>query len=62
MNDGNLIKGTTNLPNEDVILLREKFISEYSKKRGWDKSNLTPNQLLEITQQPGYKTPGLILG
>lgn len=62
MSDGNLIKGTTNLPNEDVILLREKFISEYSKKRGWDKSNLTPNQLLEITQQPGYKTPGLILG
>jgi hypothetical protein len=42
--------------------LREKFISEYVRKKGWDKSNLSPNQMLEIVEQTGYKNPGLIFG
>jgi hypothetical protein len=50
------------MPSEDVTLLREKFINEYSKKRGWNPKELTTNQMLEITSERGFKTPGMILG
>ncbi len=50
------------IAQEEVILLREKFINEYAKKRGWNVKELTTNQMLEITTQVGYKTPGIILG
>ena len=46
MNNENLIKSTNNLSNKDMTSLREKFIHEYARKKGWDKNNLTPNQLL----------------
>ena len=55
-----LIKSTNNLSTDDVNMLREKFISEYARKKGWDKNQLTPEQLLEIVQQKGYSNPGLI--
>lgn len=50
------------LSKDEIILLREKFISEYSKKKGWDPKSLTTNQMLEIATQKEYKNPGLILG
>lgn len=50
------------LSSEEITLLREKFITEYSKKKGWDPKELNVTQMLEITTQSGYKTPGLILG
>lgn len=56
-----LIK-STQLSNEDVAMLREQFISNYSKQKGWDIDNLTTKQMLEITSQKEYKTPGMILG
>lgn len=56
----NLIKSTQNISKDDLTILREKFISEYARKKGWDKNSLTPNQLLEIVEQRGYKNPGLI--
>jgi hypothetical protein len=56
----NLIKSTSNLSKEDINLLREKFVIDYSRKKGWDNSNLSPNQLLEIVEQIGYKNPGII--
>lgn len=59
MND-NLIKSTSNLSKDDMNILREKFITEYTRKKGWDKNNLSPNQLLEIVEQKGYKNPGMI--
>lgn len=59
--DRHLIKNEIKLSKEDENFLREKFISEYSKNKGWDKENLTSTQLFEITQQSGYKNPGLIL-
>jgi len=59
--DRHLIKNEIKLSKEDENFLREKFISEYSKNKGWDKENLTGTQLFEITQQSGYKNPGLIL-
>jgi len=58
----NLIKSTQNISKEDINMLREKFINEYSRKKGWDKNNLTPNQLLEIVEQKDYKSPGLLKG
>lgn len=46
----------------EVQSLREKFLHEYARKKGWDPSNLSPNQMIEIVEQNGYKNPGLILG
>jgi hypothetical protein len=50
------------MSKEDTVLLREKFINEYSKTKGWDPKNLSTTQMLEIATQKGYKSPGLILG
>jgi len=50
------------ISKEEMTLLREKFISEYSKKKGWDPKNLSTTQMLEIATQKEYKTPGIILG
>jgi hypothetical protein len=58
--DGDLIKSSNNLTKEDLKLLRERFITDYSKKKGWDKTNLSPNQLLEIVEQKEYKNPGIL--
>lgn len=59
--DNNLIKNQT-ISTEEVNLLREKFINEYSKKRGWNPKELTSTQMLEITSQKEFKTTGMILG
>lgn len=58
----NLIKSTGNLGKDDIQMLREKFMAEYARKKGWNVSSLTPNQMLEIVEQPAYKSPGLIFG
>lgn len=50
------------LTNEEQLLLREKFIAEYSKNKGWNPKELTSTQMLEIVTQKEYKNPGLILG
>ena len=50
------------MPSDDVTLLREKFINEYSKMKGWNPKELTTSQMLEITSQKQFKTPGIILG
>lgn len=56
-----LIKKTT-LSDEEISLLREKFLVEYSKKKGWNPKELSTTQMLEIATQKEYKNPGLILG
>lgn len=58
--DGDLIKSSTNLSKEELNLLREKFVIEYSKKKGWDKNNLSTTQMMEIVEQRQYKNPGLL--
>jgi hypothetical protein len=50
------------LTEEEKLLLREKFIAEYSKAKGWNAKELTSTQMLEIATQKGYQNPGLILG
>jgi len=59
--DEYLIRGNVRLSKQDETFLREKFIIDYSKRKGWDKEKLSPTQMLEIVQQSGYKNPGLIL-
>ena len=59
--DNHLIKSNTKLSKQDETFLREKFVSQYARTKGWDSENLTPTQMLEIVQQNGYKNPGLIL-
>lgn len=49
------------LSDEEITLLREKFIVEYSKTKGWNPKELTTTQMLEIATQKGYQHPGLIL-
>ena len=44
------------ISSDEITLLREKFISEYSRKKGWNPKELSTTQRLEIT------TPGIILG
>jgi len=50
------------LPKDEALLLREKFINEYSKKKGWNPKELSTTQMMEIVSQKQYKTPGLLLG
>jgi hypothetical protein len=57
-----LITSKNVLPVDDQKLLKERFISEYARKKGWDKTNLSPDQLMEIVQQKGFKNPLLING
>lgn len=59
--DSDMIKGQV-LTTDELNLLREKFVSEYSKQKGWNPKDLSTNQMLEIVSQKGYKSPGLILG
>ena len=50
------------ISSDEITLLREKFISEYSRKKGWNPKDLSTTQMLEIVSQKEYKTPGIILG
>lgn len=52
----------TGLSLEETTLLRERFIVDYSKQKGWNHKELSTQQMLEIVNQKGYKTPGIILG
>jgi hypothetical protein len=59
--DMELIRNSS-LSKEETDLLREKFVNEYSKNKGWNSKELSTNQMLEIVSQKQYKSPGLILG
>jgi 5-bromo-4-chloroindolyl phosphate hydrolysis protein len=49
------------MSDQDIQLLREQFKEKYVKMKGWDLKTLTTEQMIEITSQKGWKTPGLIL-
>jgi hypothetical protein len=59
--DQEMIRGNAKLSKEDENVLREKFVLDYCRKKGWDKENLSPTQMLEMVQESGYKNPGMIL-
>lgn len=40
-----------------VLRGRAKFVAAYCASRGWDPSDLTVEQVLEIRRQPGWMDP-----
>jgi hypothetical protein len=50
----------TGLTTDDLQSLRETFVAQYVRKKGWDVNNLTTDQLNEIRNQKGYKMPLLL--
>lgn len=57
-----MIKGGESKETYDLNSIRENIINRYCLSRGWDVSNLTPEQLNEITSSKEYKNPGMLLG
>ena len=55
-----MINSKTNV--EGIETLRERFIHDYSRLKNWDPKNLSTDQMLEIVNQKGYKTPGMLNG
>ena len=43
--DQNIIKNGAKLSKQDETFLREKFVIDYSKRKGWNKDNLSPTQM-----------------
>jgi len=50
------------MTKDEINLLRERFVTEYSKKKGWNSNELSTQQMMEIVSHKQYKSPGLILG
>jgi hypothetical protein len=61
MKESDFIKNS-GLTDTEISLLREQFIVTFVRQKGWDLTSLTNEQLAELKEQKGYKTPGLILG
>ena len=59
MND---LNNKSPLSSEESLILREKFIVEFSKERRWNPDELTSVKMLAIVSCREYKNPGLILG
>lgn len=56
-----MIKNNNGLSDQDITMLREKFVIEYAKKKGWNPKELSTTQMLEIVNEKGYKQAGMIL-
>jgi hypothetical protein len=41
----------------DIKLLRERFIKTFCKQKGWNPNELTVNQMLIITKEKNYLKP-----
>lgn len=50
----------TGLSEKDKQELKEAFVEKYADLKGWDKNNLTQDQLSEIYNQEEYKKAGLL--
>lgn len=61
-----MIKDTTSekkmFSDFEIIELREKFATTYCNTKGWDKSNLSIEQVSEIRNNNEWQNPGLIKG
>jgi hypothetical protein len=56
-----LLKGNEFPKKSETNKLREKFISNYCNKLGWDKNNLTIEQLEQIKKHKEFHNPELLL-
>jgi hypothetical protein len=41
----------------DLLKRREAFVNQFLTERGWDKNDLSIEQLLEVRKQPGWQDP-----
>lgn len=55
-----LIKNKSYEMGVDETRLREVFVAQYCELMGWDKNNLSLEQIHEIKNQPQYKAPSLV--
>lgn len=46
-------------PNE-IVTLRDQFVNVYTETKGWDKKDLTLEQISEIRNHSQWKNPGLM--
>lgn len=46
-----------NIRHADIIIKRAIFNAKYCEKKGWDITNLTWEQIMEIRSQEGWKNP-----
>jgi hypothetical protein len=44
---------------QELLKARDTFIDSYCKDQGWDKNNLSVDQILEIREQPEWQNPKL---
>lgn len=56
-----LIKNETQLSELDNIKFRESFVTQYCAEKGWDKTDLSFEQIIEIRTHNQWKTPGLLV-
>ncbi len=50
-----MILGYMTAEEADSIAKRRAFVEQYLAERGWDATNLTIEQLIEVRSQPGWK-------
>ena len=48
------------LSESDTVQLREVFVSKYCNQKGWDRYNLSFEQVLEIRTHNEWKNPGIM--
>jgi hypothetical protein len=48
------------LSESDTVELREIFVSQYCNNKGWDRYNLSFEQVLEIRAHNEWKSPGIM--
>ena len=62
MNKKELIETTKeiNLSESEINNLRDNFTNEYVNEKGWDQSNLSFEQVMEIRSNVKWKNPHLM--
>lgn len=41
----------------DILRMRQAFVNQYFEERGWDATNPTIEQIMEVRNQPGWQNP-----
>jgi hypothetical protein len=59
MQTAELIKNEV-LSESDSVQLREVFVAKYCAYKGWDRYNLSFEQVFEIRTHNEWKSPGLM--
>jgi diaminopimelate epimerase len=46
---------------DETTQMRDQFVNEYCNEKGWDKANLSFEQITEIRSHTQWKNPHLIV-